>query len=104
MSSQPPVGLPIWLLALAPIALAVAVASLALSRWGMSTSPFATIGQMVGGLAAMLAVVLSLVLVPVGIYSLSRNPALRTTPQIGLIVIGALIAALPFLAMFGGGI
>jgi hypothetical protein len=59
---------------------------------------------MAGGLGAMFSVVLSLVLAPVGIYSLAKNPALRTTLHIGLVVVCALIAALPFLAMFGAGI
>jgi F0F1-type ATP synthase membrane subunit c/vacuolar-type H+-ATPase subunit K len=52
----------------------------------------------------MCAVVLSLVLVPVGVYALARNPALRTARQVGLIVVSALIGALPLLGMLSGGV
>jgi hypothetical protein len=104
MNREPPVGLPIWLLAVPPLALAASIASLVFTHQGLNTSPFAGVAFLIGWLGAMVAIVLSIVLVPVGIYSLTKNPALRTAPQLILIGLGALIAMLPFLAMFGGGI
>jgi hypothetical protein len=104
MTREPPVGLPIWLLVTPPVALGTSLAALVASGWGTSTSPFAPPALLVGSLCAMLAIVLSWVLAPVGIYSLAKNPALRTAPQVGLILLAALIAALPVLALFGGGI
>ena len=104
MNANIPVGLPVPLLAFPPAALCGSIFLLIASGWGTSASSWAPMVAFVGGLGLLLSLFAAFVLVPVGIYTLVKNPALRTAKQFLAIGGASLVLALPVLAIFGGGI
>ena len=104
MNTKASAGLPIALLAFPSVSLGASISLLAASGWGARAQPWAPAAALIGVLLLMLAFFTALVVAPVGIYTLARDPALRTAGQLVAVGADVIVIGLPVLALYGSGV